>query len=364
MRILIISDAWHPQINGVVRTYEHLSAHLSELGHDVKIIGPSSFKNFALPFYKEIDISIFPKRKLKREIQGYNPDHIHIAVEGTLGLAARSICEAEGRSYTTCYHSHFPDYVAKRVSWAGQNISNWLRNRVIDYVRWFHKNAQTVFVATASLEHTLRSWGFEMPMARLVRGVNTDIFYPPLKPVYNENPVLLYVGRVATEKNIEEFLKLDIDAQKIVVGGGPELDRFKKQYPQAHYAGYKTGSDLADYYRKADIFVFPSKTDTFGIVLIEALACGLPIAGYPVTGPKDIITDEYLGATDEDLLTAVNKALEIKRSTSDTRRVEHIAHYYRWDAIAQSFIDAITTENPPISSKNETARPSFSYAKN
>lgn len=360
MRFLIISDAWYPQINGVVRTYEHLAQELQAQGHIVRVIGPECFLNFALPSYNEIDLSLFPARKLRRIIDMFAPDHIHIAVEGPLGLAARRICHQKNMDYTTCYHSHFPDYVAKRCRWLGARFAGWMRQRVISYVRWFHKNSKAVFVATPSLEQTLQEWGFTAPMKRLLRGVDTNIFYPPHNeaPEAPQNPTsealhppaprpstakptLLYVGRVAVEKNIEDFLGLDIDAHKVVVGGGPDLPRLKDAYPDAVFLGYKTGAELAACYRKADVFVFPSKTDTFGIVLIEALACGLPVAAYPVTGPIDIITETALGTLNDDLSAAVKDALAKTDAAAAAQRAQHTRDIYSWEAVAAAFLDAI-----------------------
>lgn len=420
LRILIISDAWQPQINGVVRTYENLSHHLNAAGHAVQVVGPRDFRHVPLPFYNEIDLAIFPRRKLEKMIKDFNPDHIHIAVEGPLGRAAQKICHKNGYDYTTCYHSHFPDYIAKRCMWMGNKIATVIRNIVISDLRKFHARARTVFVATQSLEDTLRSWGFKAPMTRLLRGVDTTVFHPPLPDAPNATldrpapariepaassrastlqpdaphpdapqtiapqadvavpvshahptppsvasatsasatvpslaprPVLLYVGRVATEKNIRAFLDLDIDADKIVVGGGPELETLKKAYPAVEFAGYQTGAALGDYYRKADLFVFPSKTDTFGMVLIEALACGTPIAGYDVTGPRDIVDRPLLGAVSHDLHDAVTTALRERNNFTRADRFAFIRENYTWPAVAAVFAGGIGHK------KTQPARP-------
>ncbi len=381
MRILIISDAWQPQINGVVRTYEHLSEHLTTKGHEVQVLGPRDFPHVPLPFYKEIELAIFPRRKLERMIAAFKPDHIHIAVEGPLGRAAQKICKKRALDYTTCYHSHFPDYVAKRCAWMGRKASGIIRNIVISDMRRFHARSKTVFVATQSLEDTLRSWGFTAPMTRLVRGVNADVFHTSSVPAHatpletaaqirndfesaKQNtpiktqqknhpssadtpallPTLLYVGRVATEKNIRAFLDLPIKANKVIVGGGPDLETLKSAYPDVHFAGYQTGEALGDYYRAADVFVFPSKTDTFGMVLIEALACGTPIAAYNVTGPKDIIDTPLLGAVSDDLREAVEQVLKTKDHFTRQDRHDHIVAHYSWPAVADVFLNAISAK--------------------
>lgn len=349
MRIMIISDAWQPQINGVVRTYENLSHHLNAAGHDVQVVGPRDFRHVPLPFYNEIDLALFPKRRLERMIKDFKPDHIHIAVEGPLGRAAQKICHKNGYDYTTCYHSHFPDYIAKRCAWLGKKVAAIVRNVVISDLRKFHARARTVFVATQSLEDTLREWGFKAPMTRLLRGVDTAVFHPPANDVQRpgDKPTLLYVGRVATEKNIRAFLDLDIDAHKIVVGGGPELDTLKKHYTKVEFAGYQTGKALADYYRKADVFVFPSRTDTFGMVLIEALACGAPIAGYDVTGPKDIVDRPLLGAVSHDLHAAVTAALRDRGRFSRQDRFDYICANYTWPAVAAVFAGGVAPREKP-----------------
>lgn len=322
---------------------------MRDKGHDVTVIGPDEFKTLKLPGYAEIDLALFPKRKLQKLIHAIDPDHIHIAVEGPLGLAARKICNAQNIEYTTCYHSHFPDYVAKRMSIFGKTISNIIRNKVIDYVRWFHKHSKHVFVATQSLEDTLKNWGFKTPMVRLMRGIDRDIFYPPQTPKQkntSQKPTLLYVGRVSVEKSIEDFLSIDIDAHKIVVGDGPDLKSLRNKYKDVEFTGYKTKHDLASYYHKADVFVFPSKTDTFGIVLIEALACGVPVAAYPVTGPVDIITHDALGQLDDNLTEAVNKTLNISTQFNDQVRYQHVLDHYSWDAMADIFLRSVGTASP------------------
>lgn len=340
MRLVIITDAWEPQVNGVVRTYQNLSRELRAMGHDVKIISPHDFKTVKIPFYREIDLAVFPYRNLTKILDDYNPDGIHIPVEGPLGWAARHYCLKNNRPFTTSFHTHFPDYVSKRVPAFLQSI---VRATTFSLLRHFHAASRAMYVATQTLEDELKREAFKTPMIRMTRGVNTALFYPPAVPKDKPDlPILLYVGRVAVEKNIEAFLDLDIPAHKIVVGQGPSLVKYKTRYPDIEFAGLQEGPALADYYRSADCFVFPSKTDTFGIVLIEALACGLPVAGYDVTGPRDLITDPMLGAVNDDLKTAVSQALT--SNGTPQQRHAHVQRHYSWDNAAKIFVKH--TANP------------------
>lgn len=336
MRLLIISDAWQPQVNGVVRTYEHISAEMRKRGHNVKVIGPNEFISTPMPGYSEIRLALFPYHKLKKMIKDFNPDSIHIAVEGPLGFAARRYCLKHDLAFSTSYHTHFPDYVAKRVDWLPSSLKNMIRNIAIAHIRRFHKPSSQIMVATQSLENDLRAWGFRSPMRRLLRGAKTDIFHPGEKTLFKDKqqPIMLFVGRVAVEKNIDAFLEIKIKGTKVVVGEGPSLEKLQQKYPDVVFAGKKTGEELADYYRSSDVFVFPSKTDTFGMVIIEALACGIPVAAYPVTGPKDIITEPFLGNLNEDLKTAIEQALN---TGTAEQRVAHTQQYYTWESVAESF---------------------------
>jgi glycosyltransferase involved in cell wall biosynthesis len=287
-----------------------------------------------MPGYNEIRLSLLPYKKLSKLISDYKPEAIHIAVEGPLGWAARRYCLNKKLPFTTSFHTHFPDYVAHRVP---KFLSKVCRDFAIVAVRSFHKPAKSIFVATQSLEDDLRSWGFKNKMIRLLRGVDTSIFFPKTNSSKNKKPTLIYVGRVSVEKNIEAFLDIKIPYHKIVVGDGPELTRLRKKYPDVEFTGFLSGHDLAEKYRQADCFVFPSKTDTFGIVLIEALACGLPVAGYNVTGPKDILTHPYLGSTHDDLTTAVKNCLSISQADRE-KRFEFTSQTYSWPAVAKTFL--------------------------
>jgi glycosyltransferase involved in cell wall biosynthesis len=343
LKILIVTDAWHPQINGVVRTYEHLREELLDMGHTVKIIGPADFpRSFPMPGYSEIMLVLFPYHRLHRMIAEFDADLLHIATEGPLGLAARRYARNYGMEFTSCYHTHFPDYAAKRAKKIFAPLAEPVRKIGIAFVRWFHRVSSCVFVATQSLEDALYDWRFTAPLKRMTRGVNHDLFSPGEKNLFQglQKPVALYVGRVTIEKNLESFLAMDYKGSKIIVGSGPDETALRKKYPDAHFTGMKSGKDLADHYRSADIFVFPSRTDTFGMVLVEAMACGLPIAAYPVTGPIDIITQDFLGALDEDLAVAAHNALNARRSAED--RARYARDNYSWHKAALQFLE---TEN-------------------
>ncbi len=339
MKILIVTDAWHPQLNGVVRTYEYISRELTDMGYDVRIIGPDSLPySIPMPGYPEIRLALFPYNVIRQGIEDYAPDVLHIATEGPLGLAARKYAVEYGVEFTSCFHTHFPDYAQKRVpAWLGF-LKSPVREAGIKFVRWFHAVSSCVFVATPSLENTLKGWGFKVPVKRMTRGVDLSVFYPGEKNLFHSlpRPIALYVGRVAIEKNLEAFLGMDWAGSKVVVGSGPDLDPLREKYPKVVFAGVKTGKDLADCYRSSDLFVFPSKTDTFGMVIIEALACGLPVAGYPVTGPIDIITEKTLGAVDDDLSRAAQNAL---RHGTAQERHDYVARQYSWRKTAEQFLE-------------------------
>lgn len=340
MKLLIVSDAWYPQLNGVVRTYEHLKEEFEKMGHEVLVIGPADFpRKIPMPGYSEIQLAFLPYNRLKELIEDYEPDYIHVATEGPLGWAARKYCHKHQKSYTTAYHTQFPAYTAKRVARYLPFLYKPVHRLAVWIIRTFHSQSSAMFVATKSLEKELKDWDFKAPIAPLTRGVNLELFRP-LKPreksAYQDlkGPIALYVGRVAIEKNIEDFLSMDWEGSKVVIGDGPSREELVEKYPDAHFLGVKTGEELAHHYRSADVFVFPSKTDTFGIVLIEALASGLPIAGYPVTGPIDIVTEDFLGAIDEDLGTATQKAME---NGKPKQRSTHVKAHYTWETMTKQF---------------------------
>lgn len=342
MKIVIVTDAWHPQVNGVVRTYEHLQAELIQRGHDVKIISPCDFPlRMPLPGYAEIELALFPYRRLGKLIAGFHPDSIHIATEGPLGWAARQWCLRHERRFSTAYHTMFPDYIAKRAGKHLKFLYKPTRNYGINLVKKFHNPAAVVITTTATINRTLTDWGVTAPLAAIPRGVALENFQPggPVIDTNMKRPIALFVGRVAIEKNIEAFLDMEWEGSKIVIGHGPSLPSLQAKYPAVTFAGKIVGPDLAKWYRTADIFAFPSKTDTFGIVLIEALSCGLPVAGYPVAGPQDIVTAPLLGTIDEDLSFAARKALQAPGTKQE--RHDHIARNYTWPAFTERLLESL-----------------------
>jgi glycosyltransferase involved in cell wall biosynthesis len=329
VKILIVSDAWYPQVNGVVRTLATVRDELVQLGHSVEIIGPDRFRTVALPTYPEIRLAVGAGRKMADLIEAADPGAIHIATEGPLGFAARSWCLKHGIPFTTAYHTRFPEYVRDRAP-----IPLALSYAL---VRRFHAPAFAVMVATKSIEDTLIAKGFRN-IRRWSRGVDTGLFHPRDKSFLDyARPVSMYVGRVAVEKNLEAFLKLDIPGTKVVVGDGPQMEEYRRRYGQVKFEGARHGEELANYYAAADVFVFPSRTDTFGLVLLEALASGVPVAAYPVPGPLDVLEvpegASPVGCMDEDLARAVMSALAIP-----LERCREHALTYSWRASAEQFL--------------------------
>lgn len=345
-RILIVTDAWRPQVNGVVRTYEHLGVELEQLGYEVKIIGPCDFpRRLAMPGYREIELTLFPYKKLAAAITDFQPDSIHIATEGPLGWAARRWCRRHKKQFTTAYHTQFPLYVGKRVGKILPFLERWATKKTAGLIRRFHSAGSGIIITTDSLKHELLAQDYQTPLFTLKRGVPIDLFTPGSATLFADlpRPIALYVGRVAIEKNLDAFLDMDWHGSKVVVGDGPNRQTMTKKYPAVHFAGVQTGAALADHYRSSDVFIFPSKTDTFGIVILEALACGLPVAAYPVTGPRDIITEEFLGRLNDDLAAAAQQALQ--SGSHERRRHDHIKEHYSWPAITKDFIHILDETN-------------------
>jgi glycosyltransferase involved in cell wall biosynthesis len=326
-RILIATDAWRPQVNGVVRTLEMTIAELERLGHTVALLEPSRFPRLPVPFYREIELCWPSLRRVERVIRDFQPDTIHVSTEGPIGLAVRRYCVRRRRQYTTSYHTKFPEYM--------KHILGLPESWTYGYMRWFHKAAAAVMVATPSLREELRQRRFLRPMPSWSRGVDLSLFYPRPKTFPAEHrPIALYVGRVAWEKSVEDFLRLKLPGRKYVVGDGPIRPQLEKAYPETIFLGYLTGENLAAAYANADVFVFPSRTDTFGLVVVEALACGVPVAAYPAVGPKDIVTDPRAGAIDEDLGRAVERALK----EGDPRVCVQVAQQYTWENCTRQFL--------------------------
>ena len=324
-KILIVTDAWSPQVNGVVTTLKTVIDHLCAQGHEIKVISPDMFKTVPLPIYPEIKLALFAKRKMARLIDEFAPDSLHIATEGPLGWAARSIFLKRNWRFTTSYHTKFPEY-------ANETVGMPLR---LGYavVKKFHGKSAAMMVATKTLEDDLAARGFDNAVT-WTRGVDTKLFNRRRKKAVTlPGPVMVCVGRVSVEKNIEAFLDLDVPGSKLVVGDGPQLNKLKSKYPHVTFVGAKFGEDLAAHYRSGDIFVFPSKTDTFGLVMLEAMACGLPVAAYPVTGPLDVLAGSKAGKMDEDLSKAVKAALK-----ADPKAARDHALKFSWEACAKMFL--------------------------
>ena len=340
MRILIVTDAWHPQVNGVVRTLDETVRVLRAMEHEVEVIAPSDgFRTVGLPTYPDIRISVLPRREVGRRMVAFAPHAVHIATEGPLGWAARGLCLRWGMPFTTSYHTKFPEYVRARVP-----VPEALTYAV---VRRFHNAGGCTMVTTPSMVRFLEPKGFEH-LAAWTRGVDLAQFHPGHRhspeDVYAglERPVWVNVGRVAVEKNIEAFLDLDLPGTKVVVGDGPARAELESRYPDAVFAGVKRGDDLARHFADADVFVFPSLTDTFGLVVIEAMACGTPVAAYPVTGPIDIVPGSGAGVLDEDLRAACLAALDLDR---DAARAH--AEGYSWQAVGERFFELLTPDYRP-----------------
>lgn len=328
MRILMVTDAWRPQINGVVHTLERLSETLAGYGVETRFLTPEGFPTLPLPTYPDIRLALTTPGHVARLIDAQRADHIHIVTEGPLGWMARRHCRRAGRPFTTSYHTRFPEYLSARLPVPEAWAYGWLRA--------FHNSGNGTLVATKSLADDLHARGFNR-LKPWTRGVDTALFRPDRRADRPfARPLFLCVGRIAVEKNLPAFLDLDLPGSKVLVGEGPELDRLRARYPGAHFLGRLPVDDLADIYASADVFVFPSRTDTFGNVIIEALASGTPVAAYPVTGPIDIVGDGVGGVVADDLRKAALEALAVPRADALAK-----AARYTWTACAEQFLDAV-----------------------
>jgi glycosyltransferase involved in cell wall biosynthesis len=328
MRILVATDAWRPQVNGVVHTLERMSAAAGEWGGEFQFLTPVGFATLPLPTYPDIQIALPAPGEVGRRIEAAAIDHVHIATEGPIGWAARRYCLQRGRLFTTSYHTRFPEYISARTAIP----ESW----TYEALRRFHEPAAVVMAPTPSLCAELGRRGFGRVKV-WTRGVDHALFRPQAPDALDlPRPIFLYVGRVAVEKNLDALLALDLPGSTVVVGDGPARAMLERRYPKAHFLGVRSGEALARFYASADVFVFPSRTDTFGIVLIEAMACGLPVAAFPVTGPLDVIGDSGAGALDENLREACLAALAIPR---DKPR-EHSLNF-TWRESARQFMGHI-----------------------
>ena len=335
MRIMLITDAWEPHVNGVVRTMKRVIAECEEMGHEWEVVSPADdFLTMPLPTYSEIQLALFARNKISERFESFQPDAVHIATEGTLGLAGRAMCLKEKHPFSTSYHTRFPEYVSARfpvpTSWG------------YSYVRWFHKYSGKVMVATPSMREELEEHGFNNVVS-WTRGVDVDLFHPSRRIEVGQpgdpfeglpRPIFLNVGRVAVEKNIEAFAELDLPGTKVIVGEGPQLQELKRRYPEVKFLGAKFNEELAASFASADVFCFPSLTDTFGLVILEAMATGTPVAAFNAPGPRDIIPGSNAGVIDEDLEKACKACLDLDRQVTRT-----YAEGYSWRACAEAFIE-------------------------
>ncbi len=342
MRILVATDAWHPQVNGVVRTYERLAEELKGLGVEMCVLAPHEFYNLPCPTYPEIRLALPGWSRVARHFRALKPDAVHIATEGPIGWMARRYCRMRGIPFTTSFHTRFPEYLDQRFSIPPKWTTAILRR--------FHNAGQGLMAATPSLARELEQQGFERVMP-WTRGVDTDLFRPRPVRLFGDAPVFLYVGRIAAEKNIAAFLDLDLPGTKVVVGTGPLLGEFQTRYPDVVFTGKKTGEDLAECYASADVFVFPSRTDTFGMVLLEAMASGLPVAAFPVTGPKDIVISGETGMLSEDLREAAISALRLDRAHIRAKAAE-----FGWEGAARLFLANVTSACLAEPARTQTLR--------
>jgi glycosyltransferase involved in cell wall biosynthesis len=328
MKILIFTEAWDPQVNGVVRTLKMTTRELTRLGHEVKIVSPESFFNFPCPTYPEIRLSLVRRRTLRALIDDFKPDVLHIATEGPLGWVARCVALQRGWHFSTGYHSRFPEYLQMRT-WLPVSISYAVLRR-------FHNAGSATLVPTPAMLRTLQGLGFTRAV-HWGRGVNTEVFRVEGERLPRANhPIFLYVGRLAVEKSIEDFLELDLPGEKWVAGEGPSGADLRKRYPKARWFGLLSGEELAKLYRTADVMVFPSRTDTFGLVMIESMACGTPVAAYPVTGPIDVLEESQGGAMNADLKQACMDALAMDRAS-----VAEYAKKFTWSVATEQFLTAV-----------------------
>lgn len=342
MRIAIATDAWYPQPNGVVRVVGTVVDRLKNLGHEILVISPDNFRTVPCPTYSELPLSLWPRKTTARLIEEFAPDAIHIATEGPVGHAARAYCLTHGLPFTTAFHSKFPEYLHARVrvpiSWG------------YAYMRRFHARAKTVMVPAAAIYEELAAWNFTN-IKEWSHGVDTDLFRPGPKDYLDglnlPRPYFIFVGRVTVDKNLPGFLDLDLPGSKIVIGSGPARDALMKRYPDVLFRIASGDDELVRLYNAGDVFVFPSRTDTFGLVMLEAMACGVPVAAYPVTGPLDVIGGTQAGVLDNDLRAAALAAADISPEVCRARALD-----FSWDTVTRQFLDFLA----PIHAVDEPLR--------
>lgn len=332
MKITIATDAWEPQTNGVVTTLKATIEKLGHLGHEVRVISPQGLASIPAPSYPEIRLAIAPGFHIARQVKVFRPHAIHIATEGPIGVSMRRYCRRHGLPFTTSYHTRYPEYLSARWPIPVGLTYGWLRR--------FHGAAARTFVSSNSLRSQLSSKGF-LHLHQWQRGVNLELFRPlpdkmPAELAGLPRPIMAYMGRVAVEKNIDAFLRLDLPGTRLIIGNGPARAALSERHPNALFVGYRFGDELAAMLSAADVFVFPSLTDTFGLAMIEALACGVPVAAFPVPGPIDVIEPGVTGVLNEDLAAAIRSALLLNRQVCAER-----AKAFTWDAATGQFLDGL-----------------------
>jgi glycosyltransferase involved in cell wall biosynthesis len=328
LRISLITDAWLPQVNGVTTTLSRCCAEMADAGHQIQVVHPGLFRTVRCPRYEHIRLAVWPGRRVSRLLDQHQAQAIHIATEGPLGLAGRRYCVRRGLPFTTSLHTRFPEYLSTYLG-----VPTALTYRLM---RWFHGRAVRTLVPTASIKKELEDRGFD-GIVQWLRGVDTALFKPGGASVYSlPRPIFVYAGRVAVEKNLGAFLELDLPGSKVIVGDGPARAALQAAHPEVHWAGFRFGKDLARHYADADVFVFPSRTDTFGIVMLEANACGLPVAAYPVPGPVDVVREGVNGVLSDDLRAACLAALDI-----DPLSCRRLAETFSWRRCAEMLFDSL-----------------------
>ena len=332
MKILVATDAWHPQVNGVVRTLGQVAKEARAFGADIDFLTPGEFWSVPLPSYPEIRLALVKSSAVERRLEGARPDAIHVATEGPIGHAMRRVCIRRGLPFTTSFHTRFPDYLAERLPMP----ERWTSELTWAYLRRFHGAGSAVLAATPTLATELGTRGFKN-VKLWPRGVDAQLFRPRERGLLDlPRPIFLTVGRVAVEKNLEAFLSLDLPGTKVVVGDGPARAALARQYPDAVFLGARHGEALAETYASADVFVFPSRTDTFGLVLLEALASGVPVAAFPAPAPRDVLGDAPVGVLNEDLRAACLGALEVSRAAC-----RDFALTMSWEQSARLFVEHV-----------------------
>ena len=341
MKILIISDAWEPQLNGVVRTYQNIIPELEALGHTIKILGPRDCPHRTSPINHDVELALFPKKTIEETLDSFEPDRVHIAVEGPIGWAARKICMSRKIKFTTCFHSNFPNFLTAHLKGIFKKLAPWISKKCYAFLRKFHESSSGIFVASKALEEELVSHGFKGPFLPMTRGAKAEYFHTGSATKFEglPRPIILSVGRVSQEKNLDVFLSAKCEGTKVVIGEGPYLKKLKKKYPDVVFLGRREKEELGEYFRSADVFAFPSEFDTFGIVQVEALISGIPVAALDSYAAKSVLTTPLFGNYDNDFEIALQKAIaSIGDQSTREQRSQKAREQYSWGKAAKQFL--------------------------